>query len=970
MSFETNPRANATISVPTPVVVTPGYSTTYPAVQEMSLDFANIIEGTQGFGVYPGSSASTSRGGTGRGGAVGHLSVTQFNANTVQQVFRPLTGLTVGRSYTLRMWVMANVSGQSIGVKLWTNGSAVPSSTTVDGTDYVLLTHTFTPTATSVDMYIGMDYAGAIRSIRVDDVTLTRNSYTVVTPSVTTLTPVLPISEGTVTMDTGWSPYVQASVTVPLTTLDLLERINPDVNKGQRVKIKASAAGSYVTTPPTYSEWTTARTNIAPNPRMQGSGYAISRGGGAATSTFQANGGPTDALTSWRKDTYTTAPTSSPLSYWFGPSATSGIPVLANTEYTFSAYAKASVQFNAVRLDVVWYNASGTTLSTIATAQPSFDVVGEWERRSRTLTSPSGAAFARVGIAFSGSGTMVVGEHVGITGLLIETGAVLGEFFDGNTINPDVLTQTAWTGTANASSSILQTRAVTTATKSTWVPSDEREFDLVLRRREVSHDQKTLRLDLESDERLLQGYAQLTDDTNAYLRQDSLRSIVNYVLGKVIPGTTLQTTGAPDVPFYTLSDSVNLYKDPRVTADHGTPTNVTRTYDTSWPGVIEGAAHNGILLTSPTSNDSYVSIGGDTGGMRLGMTAGKSYYVSATGVVKSTIGGTGPSGTDANTGTVKNRQRAIVIHAMVGGVYRVIHSNQVTNTVGSAQRVSVVFNLPANTTEAFVRFYHGGTSGSISWSQFRLTETDERPGVENQSYFWGGKPATPDYTYSWTGASDNSTSRRTPRFDRSPELLLWDAGKSAADFLMPIVAAAGYRLVCDEQRRWWLLDPALHSVSGRFTAMPQNTTKGTDTVDLAEQTGVDGVIVEYRWINDQGLTQVRKDTAGASGRVYKETVESRYPGPGRAAAILARRTGQGRQQDVIVASDFRIQPWQEVAISLPGTGYQLGNVTSVQWGLSTGTMGIASTGLRNTLAGAVDLLPGTIDGLSGTIDSL
>jgi hypothetical protein len=128
-------------------------------------------------------------------------------------------------------------------------------------------------------------------------------------------------------------------------------------------------------------------------------------------------------------------------------------------------------------------------------------------------------------------------------------------------------------------------------------------------------------------------------------------------------------------------------------------------------------------------------------------------------------------------GGSRSRARSIVVHAwdttLNGGAggWRIWHSPQVPNIANSEVRTSVRFTLPATTTQVFVRLYHGGTGGAITWSKFRLSEvTNDNPLEQWAEYLWGGKPATPEYTYAWEGAADSSPSTRTIRED-APEPL-------------------------------------------------------------------------------------------------------------------------------------------------------------------------------------------------------
>ncbi len=77
-------------------------------------------------------------------------------------------------------------------------------------------------------------------------------------------------------------------------------------------------------------------------------------------------------------------------------------------------------------------------------------------------------------------------------------------------------------------------------------------------------------------------------------------------------------------------------------------------------------------------------------------------------------------------------------------------------------------------------------------------------GREVVPYFDGATAAGSGYTYEWQDAAHASASSRLPVTERAPELFEWRAGVSAIDFLAPLVQANGFRLVCDEQRRWTL----------------------------------------------------------------------------------------------------------------------------------------------------------------------
>ncbi|MDQ6524330.1 tail fiber protein [Nocardioides sp. LHD-245] len=169
------------------------------------------------------------------------------------------------------------------------------------------------------------------------------------------------------------------------------------------------------------------------------------------------------------------------------------------------------------------------------------------------------------------------------------------------------------------------------------------------------------------------------------------------------------------------------------------------------PGVLLGF-ESGWLKIWPTDSrtDTFASVGGDAGAMRLGMVAGKTYTVSAEMVV-------------SNHGALGDPTRidSVVVHHRVGaGAYTIL------STGPGVGRKSLTFTLPAGTTEAFVRLYNGGAylfpNGS-AFSAWRAVMLEEAPSAG--PYFDGSTADSAanftTYDRSWTGTTNGSTSTET-----------------------------------------------------------------------------------------------------------------------------------------------------------------------------------------------------------------
>lgn len=76
------------------------------------------------------------------------------------------------------------------------------------------------------------------------------------------------------------------------------------------------------------------------------------------------------------------------------PTGVSGIRVLPSTAYTVTAFTRTAVTARSARIDIVWYDSSGATIST-TTGTASANTTS-YASRTASATSPAGAAYASV----------------------------------------------------------------------------------------------------------------------------------------------------------------------------------------------------------------------------------------------------------------------------------------------------------------------------------------------------------------------------------------------------------------------------------------------------------------------------------------------------------------------------------------------------------------------------------------------
>lgn len=160
-----------------------------------------------------------------------------------------------------------------------------------------------------------------------------------------------------------------------------------------------------------------------------------------------------------------------------GPGSTLLYPCLSEQAYAVSFWLRASFPVTGT-VQAIISDASGTQLS-IQTSSPQTLTLNEWTRVTYRFVTPLNAAFMSLRHAAS-AGNPTLGGTLDGTGLMVEAHRVILPYFDG-TFNewqsPDLTP--AWTGTTNASQSVLNgiiPAGVTGVSSSTankvWLSSD------------------------------------------------------------------------------------------------------------------------------------------------------------------------------------------------------------------------------------------------------------------------------------------------------------------------------------------------------------------------------------------------------------------------------------------------------------------------------------------------------------------
>lgn len=482
--------------------------------------------------------------------------------------------------------------------------------------------------------------------------------------------------------------------------------------------------------------------------------------------------------------------------------------------------------------------------------------------------------------------------------------------------------------------------------------TETRMFDLGIRDSTPDYAAGTVTLQLASDEAILSEKAPLADDPTPRTHEASLRAVCNYVLGKI--GAALQP-GGPDADATAYWSATNAIYDPAcANASNFTSGGNSHTINrVGGLGSVPIPGAGAIYFTSGAAGQAFIQFAGGDPAARVGdrwtLQAWMNRAVAA-----------GSSGI----------LRVYEIDA-AGSTLRTIESAPVAISSATFTPLSLTFTVQnPRTAKIMVYVSAVATAGGQTYA---LTAPMLHKAGEPIPAFSGSVGSKPGYTYSWSGAANASTSTRTPIIERTPEGLVWRAGRSGMEFLHPLLLAAGLRLVCDERRRWTLRDEEYRAAGAQSWRHAVNTETADGKLSRDDETWFDAAVYVYTWTDADGIEQTRTDayslTPTPSKVMRRELRDTPFPGPGRAKHIVERAQGKGRTVTVSGIPQWTENTDQPLSVLLEGTPIQTGITATVAYDFAADTVTISSR-TTDTPAGAIDLLPGTINALTGTINNL
>ena len=159
------------------------------------------------------------------------------------------------------------------------------------------------------------------------------------------------------------------------------------------------------------------------------------------------------------------------------------------------------------------------------------------------------------------------------------------------------------------------------------------------------------------------------------------------------------------------------------------------------------------------------------------------------------------------------------------------------------------------------------------------------------------------------------------------------------DFLNTIVDAAGLRLYCDEQRRWYLVDPA--AVAGTLVLNDNDNVTRFNKELSREGIYYNRAVIEYK---STDLGTIFDDYyavgSGPEKTLYLLKENLAFPGLGAAQSLVERSVTRGESYSVEAIANFDARPRQTLTVDITGETVKTGVVQSITWQLPSARMSV------------------------------
>ena len=236
--------------------------------------------------------------------------------------------------------------------------------------------------------------------------------------------------------------------------------------------------------------------------------------------------------------------------------------------------------------------------------------------------------------------------------------------------------------------------------------------------------------------------------------------------------------------------------------------------------------------------------------------------------------------------------------------------------------VSKEATLELASDEALSQDVHGyGDDIMIKYFSLRDLLNEVLSGISAQL-----QPGTVDQSYTPIGGYS------LEKYDFNVPNTIWD-------FIETVTTAAGFKVFCDEMRRWYLIEAT--AVTGSLVLEDTDNITAFQKDLSRENLWYNQAVIEY---NDPTFGTVF-DSYYATGTgpvrtLYQKKENMSFPGFGAAQAIIERSLTRGEIYSVEAIANFNSRPRQTLTVDITGEPVKTGVIQSVTWSLPSARMSV------------------------------
>jgi hypothetical protein len=171
------------------------------------------------------------------------------------------------------------------------------------------------------------------------------------------------------------------------------------------------------------------------------------------------------------------------------------------------------------------------------------------------------------------------------------------------------------------------------------------------------------------------------------------------------------------------------------------------------------------------------------------------------------------------------------------------------------------------------------------------------------------------------------------KYDVNVRNTLWD-------FIETITTAAGYKVYCDELRRWYLVEDT--TVSGELVLDDTDNITALTKAISRDTLWYNQAVIEYE-DPSAGMSifdSYYETGTGALRTLYQLKENMVFPGLGAAQAIVQRSLTRGETYSVEAIANFDARPRQNLVVDITGEPVKTGIVQSITWSLPSARMSV------------------------------